>query len=102
MKKVKPLEMAPWAKAEQRKKLYEEMTKELFLKVRLVFVLLFLATALVFTHNHYVVLQQMASEQMHQLAKKSTMSDKLREKALNRENEVTAIGQSSPAQTQTP
>jgi|GEM_PF-2446761 len=95
MKKFKPLEPAPWAKAEERRRLLHEMSQEFFLKVRFVFVVLLLATVLVFAHNHHVQLQELASEKLSQLAKKATVQDRLREKAMSHENEINQAGQSS-------
>ena len=106
MKKFKPLEPAPWAKAEMRRKLRKELFEEFFQKVRFVFVLLLLATILVFAHNHYVQVQEFINEQSSQLAKKATVQDKLRAHAMSHENEINQAGQSTvPAssnQTQTP
>lgn len=93
MKKFKPLDIAPWAKAEQRRKFNQELRADFFLRVRLVFVLLLVATILVFIHNHQVEIQRIAAEKLNLLAKRSIVSDKLREKALTHENEVNQIAQ---------
>ncbi|MGH7950802.1 MAG: hypothetical protein ACREFE_02630 [Limisphaerales bacterium] len=88
MKKFKSLGIAPWAKAEQRKKIRAEQRTEFFLKVRLVFVLLFVVTVFVFVQNHQALVQQFASSKLYQIMKKSSTSEKLREKALDYQNEV--------------
>jgi len=95
MKKFKPLQPAPWARAEERRRLRQEMSTEFFLKVRFIFVVLLLATILVYAHNHYVEIQQLTSEKFNQLAKKATVQDQIRAKAMSHENEVNQAGQSS-------
>jgi hypothetical protein len=96
MKKFKPLEPAPWARKEERRKLRQEMNEELGHKVRFIFVVLLLSTILVFAHNHYVQLQEFVSQGTKEFAKKATVQDRLREKAMSHENEINQAGQSAP------
>jgi hypothetical protein len=93
MKKFKPLEIAPWAKAEQREKDRVARRTARHHQTRTVFVLLFLATVVVFVHNHQVEVQQLASRQIHRIMDKATLSDHLRDGALNYEKSIDSINE---------
>jgi len=86
--------MAPWAKAELRKKAREERRIGFFSHVRVIFVLLFVATILVFATRNETGIQQMASAGLnHALKKPAMLSDRMRDKALNHEKEIDNINQ---------
>jgi hypothetical protein len=91
--KTNELKIADWVWVEQRQKYRMERSADFFEHVRVVFVLLFFAASFVFIHNHHVEVQIAASTGFHQVAKKITVSDKLRQQALNHENEVEQINQ---------
>ena len=85
--------MADWVWVERRRKIRAERSADFFEHIRVVFVLLFVAAIFVFIHNHHVQVQIAASTGFHQVAKKITVSDKLREQALKHEDEVEQINQ---------
>jgi hypothetical protein len=89
----KELEMAPWAKAEQRKKMRAELRTQLFCHVRLIFVVLFFAAIFVFIFNHQVEIKDLASAKLHQVIKHGNSTNSLRAKALKYEKEVDQVGQ---------
>jgi hypothetical protein len=93
MKKFKPLEIAPWAKAELRARRRAERREGVRSHVRWIFVVLFFSAILVFVQNHRVDALQIASTQIHHVIDKATMSDRLRDNALNYEKSINAINE---------
>ena len=91
--KAHELRIADWARVEQRHKIWAQWRDEFFVHVRGIFVLLLFATIVVFVYNHLVAVQSAASTGVHQVANKITVSDKLREQALNHEKQVDQINQ---------
>src|SRR6185437_838945 len=72
MKKFKPLEIAPWAKAEERRKRKAERRAGFFQHVRVTFALLFFATILVVVHNYRVEVGARTSFHLHLILGHST------------------------------
>jgi len=91
--KTNELRIADWVWVERRRKYRAERQAGFNAHVRGVFVLLFLAASFVFIHNHQVEVQIATSTGFHQVAKRITVSDKLRQQALKHENEVEQINQ---------
>ena len=79
---INGIKVADWAEAEYRRKIRAERRVHFFAQTRSIYVLLFVATILVFIYNHQVEIQSIASAELHRTAKRPTMSDKLREQAL--------------------
>jgi hypothetical protein len=92
-KKNQPLEIADWAKAEQRKQMLKEWRIELFARVRVVFILLLLAAILVFMSNRQDEVEHFVSAKIQLVAKKLPGSDRLRASALKHESEIDAINE---------
>jgi hypothetical protein len=90
---INGIKIAGWAETEYLKKRREEWDHRFFGHVRGIFILLFIAAIYVFVFNHQLEVQIVASAEIHQLAKKSTTSDKLRESALKHEQEVNQVAQ---------
>jgi len=80
--------MAPWAKAELRKKRRAERRDRFFGHVRGIFVLLMIATVWVIILNHQVEIQCLNSAKMIQEIKKSATAERLQMEALRHEKEV--------------
>ena len=91
--KTNELRIADWVWVERRRKIRAERIVDFFEHIRIIFILLFFATIFVFIHNHHVEVQIAASTGFHQVAKKITVSDKLRQQALNHEDEVEQINE---------
>ena len=85
--KVNGIKLAPWAEKEYRKEIRKERRGHFFGHVRGIFILLLIATASVYIHNHQVELQRLASAELGGL-KKSPTTDSLRSNALRHEQEV--------------
>jgi len=101
--KTPKLEKAPWARKEERKKIWAERRVRFFHHVRGIFVLLFVSTVLVYFHNNKVQIETVTFAKLNQLAGKSTTSDRLRTKAINHQNEIDSINQRPASQNpQTP
>ena len=92
-KEFKPLEIAPWAKAELRRKSLMRLLNEFFLHVRFVFILLLIATVFIFVTNNEVDLEVASSAELQRALKHYTLSEKLRQRALDHEKEVNAINE---------
>lgn len=93
MKKVKPLEIAPWAKAELRAQRRAARREGIRSHARWTFIVLFFATALVFVFNHQIGALQIASRQIHRVVDKATLSDHLRDNALKYEKSIDVINE---------
>ena len=85
--------MAPWAKREHRKKVWAERRTRFFHHVRGIFILLFVATVLVYFHNNKVQIETLTFAKLNQWAGKATASDRLRARALSHQNEIDSINQ---------
>jgi hypothetical protein len=98
--KTGELQMARWAKVEQRKKARAKKRVELFANARAIFVLLFFATVFVFVQNHRVEIGSMTSASLSRaLQKPAAVSDRLRQNALNHEKDVDQINQPANSNT---
>jgi hypothetical protein len=93
VKKLKPLEIASWAKAEQRAKRRAERRAGIFSHVRWTFIILFFATIVVFIHNHQVEATRVAGMPIYRVVGKSTLAERLQDKALNYEKNIDTINQ---------
>jgi hypothetical protein len=85
--------MAKWARAEQARKIRAEWRARFLGHTRAIFVLLFFLAIWVFIFNHQVEVQSLTSAELHKITKKSTLSDHLRQKALEYEKQVNQINQ---------
>ena len=92
-KEFKPLEIADWAKAELRRQSRAKLRAEFFLHVRLVFFLLFFATAFIFMTNNEVEIEMASSSELQRALKHYTLAEKLRQRALDHEKEVNSINE---------
>ena len=64
-----------------------------FGNVRSIFVFLFVATIFVFSFNRRMEIQSLAFAKVHQVMKHSSTSDRLRQNALNYEQQVNEVTQ---------
>jgi hypothetical protein len=88
------LKMADWARAELRRKIWSERRAGFFCQVRGTFVLLLFMTFGVLLSNHQVEAQIIAFEKIHHAIDAlppSSVSDRLRQNALNYEKQVDEI-----------
>jgi hypothetical protein len=92
-KEIKPLEIADWSKAELRRKFWAQFRSEAFIHVRLVFVVLFFATAFIFVTDNELEIEMASSAELHQALKHYVLMGKLRQRVLNHEKEVNAINE---------
>ncbi len=98
---INGIKIAKWAETEFRRKARANVFHEIFLHVRLAFILLLIATGIVVMDNHEVQVQQIAYAGLNQLFKKpAAASDHLRDNALKRENEINAINEQPKPQSQ--
>lgn len=102
MKKFKPLEIAPWAKRELRAQRRAVRREEMRSHVRWIFVVLFFSAILVFIQNHRTGALEIASRQIHHVIDKATLSDHLRDKALNYEKSIDSINEPNKQQSPSP
>jgi hypothetical protein len=88
------LEIADWARAEQRRKIWAERRAGFFLQVRGIFVLLLFMAFGVLISNHQVETQIMTFEKMHHPINAfppSSFSERLRQNVLNYEKQLDDI-----------
>ena len=98
--KTGQLQIAPWARAEQRRKARAEWRMVFFANVRAVLALLFFATVMVFVYNHRVEIADTTTIGLSRaLQKPAAVSDQLQQNALNHEKEVDQINPSSVQST---
>jgi hypothetical protein len=89
------LKIADWANTELRRKRRAERRVAFFNRVRATFVLLFLLAFCVFVSNRQVETQILAFEKVHHAVNAlppSSLSDKLRQNAINYEKQVDDAG----------
>ena len=92
--KRQELQIAPWAREEKRQLAFKEMQTGFFSHVRFIFVLLFFAAIIVFATNNRENIQQVAFKGVnHVLKNPGAVSDRLRDNALNHEQEINDINQ---------
>ena len=89
---INGIKLAGWAEAEYLRKSRAEWDHRFFGNVRGTFVLLLIATILVFIHNHEVEIQCYSSAKLGKLEKSSTV-ESLRQNALKHEHEADQAGQ---------
>jgi hypothetical protein len=81
-----------WVQVDRHRKIRADLRNQFFGRVRSIFIFLFVATILVFTFSHHTEIQSLASAKLNQVVKKSShSSDKLRQSAVNYENQVGEI-----------
>jgi hypothetical protein len=84
-----------WVRVERDRKVRAARRGKLFghvrTGVRRIFIFLFVATLSVFALNHYTEIESVASAKLHQVVRKSLASEKLRQSAVNYENQVDDI-----------
>jgi hypothetical protein len=82
---------AEWDTAALRRKSRADGYDRLFGQVRSIFVFLFMATIFVFSFNRRTEVQRLAFAEVHQVLRHSTMSDRLRQNAIDYEKQVDDI-----------
>jgi cell division protein FtsL len=80
-----------WIQVDRRRKIRADRRNQFFGRVRKTFIYLFLATMLVLALNHYTEIQSLAYAKLVQTMKHSPNSDKLRQSAVNYEQQVDEI-----------
>jgi hypothetical protein len=80
-----------WVRIDRQRKIRTDRRSRFFGHVRGIFVYLFFATILVFAFNHRVKIQDIAYAKVGGAMKHSVTSDKLRQGAVNYENQVDEI-----------
>jgi hypothetical protein len=80
-----------WVQVDRRRKIRADRRDQFFGRVRKTFIYLFIATILVVALNHYTEIQSLAYAQLVCVAKKVPGSEKLRQSAVNYENQVAEI-----------
>ncbi|HTX20267.1 MAG TPA: hypothetical protein VMD27_00190 [Candidatus Aquilonibacter sp.] len=83
--------IAEWIQIDRRRKVRAEHRRQLFGRVRGIFIFLLVAAIVVFAFNHYTEIQTLASEKFDAAVKKAAASDKLRQAAINYENQVDQV-----------
>jgi len=79
---------AEWEKSRRQPKLRVASRRRFFGSVRGIFVFLFVATIFVFSFNRRTEIQSLAFAEVHQVLKHPTISDRLRQNAVNYEKQV--------------
>jgi hypothetical protein len=82
-----------WIRIDRRRKMRADRRHRFFGRVRGVFIFLLAAAIMVFALNHRVEIQSLASAKLAAVMQRSSASDKLRQNAVNYENQVDKIAQ---------
>jgi len=86
------LKIADWARSELRREIWAKRRDRLFRNVRGTFILLLMMAVFDFAFNHQVEIQSIAFAKIHNVVMAhSSTSDRLRQNALNYEQQVDDI-----------
>jgi hypothetical protein len=82
--------LAPWARAEEARKMWAEWRREFFGNVRITFIVLLGAAIYVFIANHQLQIEMATSKDIHRVLNHVKLQDKLKQKALAYQTNVDA------------
>ncbi len=83
--------MAPWARAEENRRIWAGWRAEFFGHVRLTFIVLFGVAIYVYVSNHQLQIELATSQNIHRVLNHTKLDDELKAKALNYQSTVDSI-----------
>jgi hypothetical protein len=80
-----------WVQVDRRRKIRADRRSQFFGRIRKTFIYLFVATLLVVAFNYHTEIQSLTYAKLGHVVKKSPGADKLRQSAVNYENQLDDI-----------
>jgi len=90
---ITPKLVAEWIRIDRQRKIRAERRRRFFGEVRGIFVFLLLAAIFVFALNHYTEIKSLAATKLDAAITKANHANRLRQGAINYQNQVDQIAQ---------